>query len=98
ARRREVVVRSSPHLATITSPNAKSDTGPHRYGCNPIGRPSDIRVTGDHQNIGLSSLLHCLRLETDMPMDDVLSTLLAAVSREGFIEQEFHAGRDHQRC
>jgi uncharacterized protein (DUF924 family) len=33
-----------------------------------------------------------------MPMDDVLSTLLAAVSREGFVEQEFHAGRDHQRC
>ena len=33
-----------------------------------------------------------------MPMDDVLSTLLAAVSREGFVEQEFYAGRDHQRC
>jgi uncharacterized protein (DUF924 family) len=33
-----------------------------------------------------------------MPMDDVLSALLGAATREGFVEQEFHAGRDFRRC
>jgi uncharacterized protein (DUF924 family) len=36
---------------------------------------------------------HRSRLESDMPIDDV-PHLTAAVSREGFVEQEFYAGRD----